>query len=189
MPRSPPYVLRRFAKRLGIGVLHGIGPERSKIRKKVLEHGSPTSPVRAGSFRHEIRSLLHLEVIRSAAMAIRCQGVLLIVALLAVPLALLVRGIACDTSGMICCSSHGPSSQSQKQGMLCGRRPAGHAPMCGTKSGHQPLDYGFIAPMAPTAPEALVVLAAPSAARQSLAFDSQSELPGFRSAPFEPPRS
>jgi hypothetical protein len=138
---------------------------------------------------HDLSPCEAWSVITFPAMAIRCQSVLLIVALLAVPLALLVRGIACDTTGMTCCASNGPSSQSQRQGMLCGLHQSWHAPTCNTKSGHQPLDYGFIAPMAPTTPEARVKLAAPSATRQSVAFDGLSTFSGFRSAPFEPPRS
>jgi hypothetical protein len=132
---------------------------------------------------------LRSDMIRFIAMAIRCKSVLLIVALLAVPLALLARGIACDTAGMICCSFHGSSSRSQNQDVFCGRPTAEHVPVCGTRSGHRPLDYGFIAPIAPTAPEALVVLPVPSTTRQFVAFDSQSTLSGIRAAPFEPPRS
>src|SRR5579863_6422007 len=93
----------------------------------------------------------------------RAQSILLILALLATPLALLARGIACAGSDcdMACCRMHmGPSAS----GMSCSHCDN----LCGMKTHNKALDFGFIAPMAPTIRSAHAALALPSSVRQNV---------------------
>ena len=66
---------------------------------------------------------------------------------------------------------------------------AGHAMFCSMKAGRQLMDFGFLAPLAPTAPSSSVMLVLPVPARSAIAQSSDSAAAGFFSAPFEPPRS
>ena len=102
------------------------------------------------------------------------QVIVVVVALVATPLALLARGVACDNSPFMCCMLHSQHSQ------IC------HCPM---KSGHRALDFGFIAPIAPTHPMPIIKLVVPGEMRQAVAGYAQSLVSVFLSAPFEPPRS
>lgn len=119
----------------------------------------------------------------------RAQAILVVIALLATPLALLARGIVCDPSEcdcMIACAgqtSHGAAQDRP----LCGA--AKRAPMCGMHQGHHALDYGLVAPIAPTAPLPHVKLTGPAISTEYVAPYAQSPVAGFSSAPFEPPRS
>ena len=79
----------------------------------------------------------------------------------ATPLALLARGIACDNSTCICCMMHGAHAQ------VC---------HCSMKSGHHPLDFGFVAPMAPTYTTSAAKLEAPVSIRRAVTSDNQSPL-------------
>jgi hypothetical protein len=115
----------------------------------------------------------------------RLHSVLVVIALLAAPLALLVRGVVCDPaqcSCMMVCPVQASHSQP-----LCGA--AKHAPMCGTHQGHHALDYGFIAPIAPTMLSAQIPVTIPGFSWEFVATLAQSAISGFVSAPFEPPRS
>jgi len=116
----------------------------------------------------------------------RTQAIVVVKALLSVPLALLARGLACDTSNCQCAAMCGAQEHSAHR-TLCGEAP--RAPMCGTHQGHHALDYGFIAPIAPTAPLSQVKLDSPVLSRELIAEYAQSSVAGFFSAPFEPPRS
>ena len=110
----------------------------------------------------------------------RAKVTIVIVALLAVPLALLARGMACE-------SSSGP----RVCRMLCGPQH-GNQPMvchCAEKSSKHIPDFGLIAPLPPTEPEAFVVLAAPDSLRQPMHSQSQVSRPGFVPVPFEPPKA
>jgi hypothetical protein len=124
----------------------------------------------------------------------RAQIILVIAALLAAPLALFARGMACDFGACtaICCLPHGSANVSSAHGrrVLCGVPSSAEAHSCGMKHpGHSPLDYGFIEPIAPTAPSAHVSLTAPTAVRQDAEQFSESILSGFRTSPFQPPRA
>jgi hypothetical protein len=111
----------------------------------------------------------------------RAQAILVVVALLAAPLALLARGMACESSSctMMCCLPQGSHSH-QGQPMACN---------CPMKSGKRLPDFGLLAPIAPTAPAAHVTLAAPEITRGFFSVFAQSASSGFLSAPFEPPRT
>jgi hypothetical protein len=118
----------------------------------------------------------------------RTKAMLVIVALLATPLALFARGMACESCAciMMCCAPQGSHSQHGK-GMLCGAKQGMSCGMMNSKR-HQP-EFGLIAPMAPTFTEAFAAISAPDTIRQLVSFSSQFILQGFASAPFEPPRA
>ena len=78
----------------------------------------------------------------------RFPAILVVVALLASPLALLARGLACDSSQCDCMAMC--QRQAAHDRHLCGGIQ--HAPMCGTHQGRHAIDYGFVAPIPPTAP-------------------------------------
>ena len=109
----------------------------------------------------------------------RAQAVIVLFALLAVPLALLARGMACESSSgpMICCMLHGSHHSNQPMVCHCAEKSSKHIP-----------DFGLIAPFPPTEPEAFAVLAAPSSLRQPMHLQSRLSLPGFVLVPFEPPK-
>jgi hypothetical protein len=108
---------------------------------------------------------------------------LVILALLAAPVALLARGVFCDPSEckcmVICARAHSKP--------MCGM--VQHAPMCGTHQGHHALDYGFIAPFAPAIPLPYVAVESPVASREFISQLAQVSVDGISSVPFEPPRS
>jgi hypothetical protein len=120
---------------------------------------------------------------------LRFPAYLVIVGLLAAPLALLARGIVCNPAEcncmLVCAGQASHAAAADRR--LCGSTK--HAPMCGTHQGHHALDYGFIAPIAPTAPLPHAQLAAPLISHEFVALYAQSAVAGFSSAPFEPPRS
>jgi hypothetical protein len=110
-----------------------------------------------------------------------------ILALLATPLALVARGIACNPSQCDCMAMCARQAAAQSMRLCGASRHA--APMCGTHRGNHALDYGFIAPMAPTAPVAPARLAQPDRANEFVASYSQSPVIGFSSTLFQPPRA
>lgn len=117
----------------------------------------------------------------------RAKTMLVIVALLATPLALLARGMACESCAciMMCCAPQGSHSQHGKA-MMCGAK---QGMQCGMNSSkHQP-EFGLIAPIAPTFTEAFAAVSAPGAIREPVRLSSQFTLQGFASTPFEPPRA
>ncbi|MGA9144535.1 MAG: hypothetical protein WA664_15960 [Candidatus Acidiferrales bacterium] len=129
----------------------------------------------------------------------RVQAILLVLALFAAPLALLARvssGIGSEC-GNLCCLRHGPHAahshadrtDSKEEGMACHHGEAGHAMYCSMRAGHHSMDYGFLAPVAPTAPSAFVRVALPAPSRATFAQTIDSFPSGFIVAPFEPPRS
>lgn len=110
----------------------------------------------------------------------RAKATIVLLALLAVPLALLARGMACESSSgpMICCMLHGSHHGNQQMMCHCAGKSSSHIP-----------DFGLIAPLPPTEPEAFAAIAAPSSLREPMYSQSQPSLPGFVSVPFEPPRA
>jgi hypothetical protein len=120
----------------------------------------------------------------------RFHAIAVIVALLSTPMALLVRGIVCDPAECKCmtvCTGQGSNSASHAN-ELCGA--AKHtAPMCGIHQGHHALDYGFIAPIAPTMLSAQTAAPNPELSREFVVPMTRSAISGFIPAPFEPPRS
>jgi hypothetical protein len=131
----------------------------------------------------------------------RVQAILVILALLATPLALLARandsGMA-DCNGM-CCLPHGvhhhppariPSQQPQQEEMACHHGALGHMMECSMRSGQQRMDYGLLAPLPPAQTSAVTSLHRPKASRVAHSqFPSVNLSAGFLAGPFQPPRS
>jgi hypothetical protein len=111
----------------------------------------------------------------------RLQAILAMAALLALPLAPLAWGMACESARgpMLCCPMQGSHSHPGKP-MLC---------HCAGKSQKQMPDVGLIAPIPPATPAAFARLIAPENSRRACSSPLQSSAPGFFSAPFEPPRA
>jgi len=123
---------------------------------------------------------------------LRIPAFAVIVAVFCAPLALLVRGIVCDPAECQCmtiCAMHHSASASGAR-VLCGSpASAGQAPMCGMHQGHHAIDYGFIAPFAPTIISANATIASPTPSTEFAPLIAESSVSGFLTAPFEPPRS
>ena len=111
----------------------------------------------------------------------RVHAILIVLALLALPLAPLAWGMACESASvpMLCCMLHTTHSPSGKP-MLC---------HCTGKSQKTAPDTGLIAPIPPGTAAAHVEISAPQDARDHFHAFSESTIPGYFSAPFEPPRA
>lgn len=122
----------------------------------------------------------HLSVVGSPFVR-RIPIFVVILALLATPLALLARARSCESPActMTCCLPHGSHSRAG-QWVTC---------HCSTKSGKRLPDFGLIAPIAPTTPERFGAVAAPDAVRYPVRFWSASLTQGFTATPFIPPRA
>jgi hypothetical protein len=127
----------------------------------------------------------------------RFECLLVILALLATPLALLAPTSAdnmADCDGMCCLPHSGHSHQSRnveggQDGMACHHGAAGHMLMCSMRSGHHGFGYRLFAPIAPTLVSAAQRVAAPEASCNFASRLVAFSVVGFSSAPFEPPRS
>src|SRR5580704_18915929 len=113
----------------------------------------------------------------------RAQSILVVIALLATPLALLSR-VYSNTSadcGQFCCLPHAAHAsqthQSMADGMSCQHGAAGHMLICSMKSGGHHADYGLNSPVDPTSVSSLIRIAPPAASRRALT--SQVEFPAF----------
>src|ERR1700729_2166523 len=98
----------------------------------------------------------------------RAQAILVIVALLATPLALLARSAAGSMSGCagMCCPAHGAhAARVLHEKMLCHQGELGHVFECAMTSGHHGVDYGLIVTVAPTAPSAIASVGIPDISR------------------------
>jgi hypothetical protein len=131
----------------------------------------------------------------------RAQAVLVIVALLATPLALLARAVdpgMPDCNGM-CCLPHGlyhhsPARNSspapQKHDMACHHGAAEQMIKCSMKSGQPRMDYGLSAPFPPGRTSSLMFVDRPKVSRfANSRFTSGDLSAGFLAGPFQPPRS
>jgi hypothetical protein len=130
----------------------------------------------------------------------RAQAILVIVALLATPLALLARandsGMA-DCNGM-CCLPHGghhhspartPSQQPQKDDMDCHHGALGHMMECSMRSGQPRMDYGLLAPLPPAQASGVASVIPPEVSSiGNPQFPAVNLSAGFLSGPFQPPR-
>jgi len=129
----------------------------------------------------------------------RTQAILVIVALLATPLALLARGIAGDMSecDRYCCLSHRhhtshpqpAKTTAEERGMSCHHEANSKTCLCLMRSGQTQMDFGFLAPLPPTHASDLVRIAGPASSRVQFTERAGTSLSGFLTAPFEPPRS
>jgi hypothetical protein len=117
----------------------------------------------------------------------RVQAILVIVAFLAAPIALLARGVFCDPAECDCMTICAHLVSQGKP--MCGMAKHAAAPMCGTHQGHHALDYGFIAPFAPAIPLPHAALSVPLVSREFAPQFAQVSVDGIHSVPFEPPRS
>lgn len=117
----------------------------------------------------------------------RLEAILVIVAFLAAPIALLARGVFCDPAECDCMTICAHLVSQGKP--MCGMAKHAAAPMCGTHQGHHALDYGFIAPFAPAIPLPHAALSVPLASREFAPQLAQVSVDGIHSVPFEPPRS
>src|ERR1700730_501396 len=106
----------------------------------------------------------------------RAQAMLVIIALLATPLALLARSA---TNGMpecnrMCCLQHGAHSAQLHHPMnrfaymvdLCRHATGQTKCTCAMRAGSQHVDYGFLAPIVPTVPSAGACAMIPNATRR-----------------------
>jgi hypothetical protein len=117
----------------------------------------------------------------------RAQSILVIVALMATPFALLARtasGEQAQCSRVCCVVRRGHSAKPRR--CICGV-PAQNL-QCAMKSIPHTPDYGLNAPIAPTEPSPLVSLAAPETRRGAFVSIAKMIPSGFSSVPFEPPR-
>lgn len=114
----------------------------------------------------------------------RIQAAALVVALLAVPAALVARAYAglLDCT-MMCCRGH----QSMK--MNCGHAARGAA-QCAMCSDSKPTpDYGLASPLAPFELQESTKLSARSVTRENFVAAKVLEFEGYVSPPFNPPRA
>ena len=119
----------------------------------------------------------------------RTKAILVILALLASPLALLARTANGGASecGRMCCLPHGHHvAQSEK--MECHHSNQKNCPDCAMKSGQQNLPYGLIAPIVPSTPSALASVAIPGSSANISVMFREFPAAGFQSVPFQPPR-
>jgi hypothetical protein len=120
----------------------------------------------------------------------RVETAIVIVALLAIPIALPARTGPCAQSqcsrmcGLILRSLH--TTERKHQHCICGM--SGDGQHCATQPSQKLPDYGLNAPIAPTLPSARTNIAAPNSARGIIARDTRFAVPEFVSEFFEPPR-
>jgi hypothetical protein len=110
----------------------------------------------------------------------RAQAIIVIVAVLALPLAPLAWGMACESASvpMMCCLLHTTHSPSGKP-MQC---------HCTGKSEKPATDVVLVAPIPPGAAEARIEMVSPQDARATFFVFSASTASGYSSILFEPPR-
>jgi hypothetical protein len=130
----------------------------------------------------------------------RVQAILVIVALLATPLALLARandsGMA-DCNGM-CCLPHGghhhsparnTAPASNEEDMACDHGALGHMMECSMRSGQPRMDYGLLAPLPPAKTSGVASINPPEVSGiGNLRFPAGNLSAGFLAGPFQPPR-
>jgi hypothetical protein len=131
----------------------------------------------------------------------RTQAILVIVALLSTPLALLARSTgtnSMDCNDGMCCLPHGPHHPTPHhapqhpvhEAMSCEHGAASHIIECTMNAGHQRMDYGLLSPIAPTKPSAVVSITPWNLPRVAgLPSPAQSLSAGFLANPFQPPRT
>jgi hypothetical protein len=118
----------------------------------------------------------------------RVQSAIVIVALLAIPLALLARTGPCAQSQCSrMCDLILRSVRAQHMRCTCGMTTDGS--QCAKNSSQKLPDYGLNAPMPPTMPSARVAIALPGFARRAVAQIAEFSAPEFSSEFFEPPRA
>jgi hypothetical protein len=121
----------------------------------------------------------------------RIESAIVIVALLAIPIALPARTGPCaqsQCSRMCDLILRGVQAvESQHHRCICGM--TGDGQQCATHSSQKLPDYGLNAPIAPTMPSARVTIAAPHSARGIIVRHARFAVSEFVSEFFEPPRA
>lgn len=114
----------------------------------------------------------------------RIQATALVLALLAVPMALVARVLADapQECTMACCRGQRASTMHCAHG-------TGAAPFAMWGCAAQMPDYGVAAPIAPTELSASVTLQEPQARRAIFTFRALNFTTGYSFPPFEPPRA
>lgn len=119
----------------------------------------------------------------------RFHAILVVIALLASPLALLARSSPDDPN--MCCGTYCPmrgAHSGQHGKTICGSLSAAERSCgCTMRSNQQP-DYGLNTIMAPTMPSALARLNIPVPFRRATIYYVEFSLPGSDVTPFHPPR-
>jgi len=132
----------------------------------------------------------------------RAQAILVIIALLSAPLALLAHSAGADAAvcGGMCClphhghqhpSSHQPSTSGHPhQSEACDHGATSTMLNCAFDCSHPRQDFSFISPIAPTKPSNLTSIAGFNAPK-NFRFPAipQNITPGFLATPFQPPRA
>jgi hypothetical protein len=137
----------------------------------------------------------------------RAQAVLLILALLAAPLALYARGTANEMHdcGGMCCLPHGhhapqPAPHHQAPATPAREADCHHADAapkselscaleCAMHSSPHSSNLGLLAPIAPTKPSDIVVLRIAQKSQTAPRNIAQMVCNGFLASPFQPPRA
>ena len=118
----------------------------------------------------------------------RVQSAIVIVALLAIPLALLARTGPCAQSQCSrMCDLILRSVRAQHMRCTCGMTADGS--QCARNSSQKIPDYGLTAPIAPTMLSARIAVAAPDSSRRPIARNPESSAFGFRFELIQPPRA
>ena len=121
----------------------------------------------------------------------RAQAILVIIALLATPLALLARSAGGSMSGCagMCCPTHGAhAARVLHEKMLCHHGETGHFFECSMTPGHHGIDHGLISTVAPTTPSAIISVGAPDVHRAVASQRLEVATSGFLSTLLQPPR-
>jgi hypothetical protein len=167
-------------------------PRRLCERKPRPEDGSPGPATFQNRNQANCGNLLEMR---------RTQAIIVMVALLATPLALLARTSGTDSMACndgMCCLPHGPHHSvahptpqgSAHEGMSCEHGAASHIIECTMKAGQHRMDYGLLSPIAPTKPSALASIAALNLHRiTGFQFPAQNLAAGFLKDPLQPPRT
>jgi hypothetical protein len=132
----------------------------------------------------------------------RAQAILVIIALLGAPLALLAHSVSADAAacgGMCCLPHHGhqhpashPASTPNHQhpSEACEHGAASQMPNCAFDCGHPRQDYSFLSPLAPTKPSHLMSIARFNSPRNAkFPAVTRNVAAGFLTSPFQPPRA
>jgi hypothetical protein len=118
----------------------------------------------------------------------RVQSAIVIIALLAIPVALPARTGPCAQSKCSrMCDLILRSVRAEHMRCTCGMMTNGSG--CRNSSSKKQPDYGLNAPMAPTIPSPRVLIGTPASARRGPAFDSALTISGFRPEMIQPPRA
>jgi hypothetical protein len=120
----------------------------------------------------------------------RAQALLVLIALLASPLALLARSEACaDACTNSCCIALHHAAKGPAAGHCRGANQVPSTRCCDQPASNHALDYGFTILMPPSILPCVASIAAPVSARAALSANSLIIPSAFRPAPFEPPRA